>query len=337
MSKELDCRRKVDTVGKDVEAPLHAQGMCFTPLALQFVGKTTTPRLPQPLPLYMQATSGDYEYYSYKEVAEAVKALKSKEETKLLKELFSVYKKVNKDCVGRHGRGETPTNLNSADLASTAKAVAVKAVPVKAAAVKVAAVKAAASKAKARPKTAPTVVPKSSIAVKAKATSISSSSKKRPLVEEEAASVPFLATKKIGARATKNRKTTANAGKRAQAAAGDPSKRAKQAATIGIHKGANHQFYGSKMGSKGLKTATRKHASRPSIVPDAKQQEKFDKYAKTADPYIVHRRNLQADQARELFPQWLWQMECNFSILVHGVGSKRALLERFGKECLANA
>ena len=144
MSKELDCRRKVDTVGKDVEAPLHAQGMCFTPLALQFVGKTTTPRLPPPLPFYMQAASGDYEYYSYKEVAEAVKALKSKEETKLLKELFSVYKKVNKDCVGRHGRGETPTNLNSADLASTAKAVAVKAVPVKAAAVKVAAVNMAA-------------------------------------------------------------------------------------------------------------------------------------------------------------------------------------------------
>ena len=144
----------------------------------------------------------------------------------------------------------------------------------------------------------------------------------------------MMATKKIGARANKNRRTSANA---KLAATADQNKRFKAAAVMGIHKGANHQFYGSKVGSKGIKAATRKHVSRPSIVPDAKQQERFEKYAKTADPYLSHRRNLQNQHADKLFPLWLWQTECNFSVLVHGVGSKRALLKRFTAECLSNS
>lgn len=160
-----------------------------------------------------------------------------------------------------------------------------------------------------------------------------------------------VATKKIGQRASKTRKATtltATGGRRVlgdqimESESGNKKSRDAQALrqhranSVGIHKGATHAFYGQKVGAKGMKNATRRHAARPTVVPDAKQQDDFAKYVRIADPYIPHRQNLQDLQAEELFPRWMWQSELNFSVLLHGVGSKRALLERYANDCLEN-
>jgi hypothetical protein len=148
-----------------------------------------------------------------------------------------------------------------------------------------------------------------------------------------------VATKKIGSRTRKGKDTkkrTTDDSKSTKLTQHESNKRMKTCASIGLHKGASHQFYGQKVGATGIKRATRKHAFRASIIVNEKEQEQFQKYAISADPYVGAKTALFSKHIRELFPLWLWHTELNFNILVYGVGSKKPLLERFALECLEN-
>ena len=97
--------------------------------------------------------------------------------------------------------------------------------------------------------------------------------------------------------------------------------------------GAETLFRAQRVGSKGLKDASRRHSQRSAIMPSDSEFRAFTQSLDDVDPIAEDKEVLLKCHLKNEF-DWLWRIQLNFNLLLYGVGCKEKLLNSFIKECL---
>lgn len=102
---------------------------------------------------------------------------------------------------------------------------------------------------------------------------------------------------------------------------------------LAILPGAETLFRAQRLGSKGLRVASKKHSQRSSIMPSKVELDAFEASLDLLDPLASDRDQLLRGYMKGAHA-WLWQLQLNFSVLLFGVGCKAKLLQAFCKDYL---